>query len=160
MLYEFFQIASADPDEAEKLNRFLRTHRIINVEKHFFTDGPTGYWSFCVSWLEHTSGPDRVKGSSRIDYKEVLSEPQFAVYSALRELRKQLADREGMPIYAVATNEQLAEMVRKEVTSLTALQKIAGVGKAKAERYGESFITMLHDITNTPPASDPPEEKP
>ena len=52
--------------------------------------------------------------------------------------------RHGVPVYAVATNEQLAEMVRKPVTSLTALQKVPGFGKAKVERYGESFVELLN----------------
>jgi superfamily II DNA helicase RecQ len=134
MPFEFFQIPTATPGAvADTLNQFLKTHRIINVEKHFFTDGMTGYWSFCIAWMDQPVRSEKPKGAAKIDYKEVLTAPQFAVYSQLREVRKQLAERDGVPVYAVATNEQLAQMVRQPARSLTALQKVAGFGKAKVE---------------------------
>ena len=64
------------------------------------------------------SGVAGPRGSGRgedkkIDYKAVLSEGAFAVFSLLRDLRKTLAEAEGVPIYAVFTNEQLAKAARK-----------------------------------------------
>jgi len=77
---------------------------------------------------------------SRIDYKEVLNEQDFALFSKLRELRKQIAEKEGIPVYAVFTNEQLAEIVRRKVKTKTEMRKIEGIGEAKVEKYGTIFF--------------------
>lgn len=79
----------------------------------------------------------------KIDYKEVLDEPDFRVYAALRDLRKKLADQEGVPVYAVFTNEQLAEMARRRTGSDAQLSEIPGVGESRVKKYGELFIDLI-----------------
>ena len=95
----------------------------------------------------------------KIDYREVLSEQDFALYAQLRNLRKALAEQEGITAYALFTNEQLAGMVTARVRSESELAKIEGVEKARLEKYGSAFLQVLktslteqqeHD--NAPPA--------
>ena len=62
-----------------------------------------------------------------------------------RDLRKQLVEKEAVPVYAVFTNEQLAAMVTARVNSLAALGKINGIGKSQVEKYGDVFLSMLKD---------------
>jgi superfamily II DNA helicase RecQ len=52
----------------------------------------------------------------------------------LRDLRKQLAQAEAAPVYTIFTNDQLAEMVRRRLTTLTDLQTIVGVGEARVAK--------------------------
>ena len=88
----------------KELNAFLSTNRILGVERQFVSDGPRSYWSFCVSFSEIAQGMGaKAKSSSqpRLDYREILSEEDFTVYSKLRTLRKELAEKEGVPPYAV-----------------------------------------------------------
>ncbi len=78
MLYEFFQIPAGDAGpERDRFNQFLKTHRIVKAEKHFFTNGTDGYWSFCVSWLEADFDAQKGKYESRIDYREVALSSQI-----------------------------------------------------------------------------------
>ena len=56
-----------------------------------------------------TAGPAEGRNEGRIDYKEVLSAPEFERFARLRLLRKELAEKEGVPAYAIFTNEQLAQ---------------------------------------------------
>jgi ribonuclease D len=57
-----------------------------------------------------------------VDYKEVLKPEEFEVFSRLRDWRKNVAEKEGVPVYAVLTNEQLAQMVQKQVKSKAGLE--------------------------------------
>jgi len=41
----------------------------------------------------------------KVDYKEIAEAGDFALFSKLREVRKKLAEENGLPIYAVCTNE-------------------------------------------------------
>ena len=78
-----------------------------------------------------------------MDYKEVLKPEEFEVFSRLREWRKAAAEKEGVPVYTVLTNEQLAQMVQKKVSTKAALKEIEGVGEARVEKYGEAVLRVL-----------------
>ena len=88
----------------------------------------------------------RSRKKSRIDYREILSEQDFAVFSRLRELRKILAEKEAVPVYAVCANEQLAKMSRERCSSLSQLQEINGFGEAKANKYGRAFLEAISEM--------------
>ena len=79
----------------------------------------------------------------KVHYKEVLKPEEFEVFSRLRDWRKSVAEKEGVPVYVVLTNEQLAQMVQKKVSSKTGLMEIEGVGDARVEKYGESLLALL-----------------
>ena len=65
----------------------------------------------------------------------MLKPEEFEVFSRLREWRKTAADKEGVPVYVVFTNEQLAEMVQKRMSTKAALQEIEGVGEARVQAF-------------------------
>ncbi len=78
-----------------------------------------------------------------MDYKEILKPEDFAVFARLRDLRKEIAQAEAVPVYTIFTNEQLAQMVQQKATSKTGLEKVAGVGDARIEKYGSRVLTVL-----------------
>jgi ribonuclease D len=78
-----------------------------------------------------------------VDYKEVLKPEEFEVFSRLRDWRKATADKEGVPVYVVLTNEQLAQMVQKKTNSKAGLKEIEGVGDARVEKYGDALLQIL-----------------
>ena len=80
---------------------------------------------------------------AKVDYKEVLKPEEFAVFARLRELRKEMAQAEAVPVYTIFTNEQPAQMVRSRATTKAALEKVAGVGDARIEKYGTRFLEVL-----------------
>ena len=50
-----------------------------------------------------------------------------------------------MPAYAVFTNEQLATMVRRRVTTVADLGEIDGVGKSRIQKYAAPFLEILRN---------------
>lgn len=108
MKYKFFAIPAMSPETASnELDRFLTSTRIASVEKQLIPDGDSSFWSFCISYYDKEGG-GTASSYKKVDYREVLSEPDFAVFAKLRTLRKNLAEQEGVPAYAVFSNEQLA----------------------------------------------------
>jgi superfamily II DNA helicase RecQ len=144
MPFKFFTIPVMDPQAAEaSLNAFVGTHRVITVERQFVADGANSLWSVCVSYVNAESRPSADRRQGRIDYRELLPPPEFAVFAKLRALRKAQADRDGVPLFAIFTNEHLADMVRHRVMSLEGLGALDGVGKARLEKYGKAFTQLL-----------------
>lgn len=148
MRYKFFSIPVAHSDDAEaELNRFLAAHRVLNVDNNFVSDGGNSYWAVCVRYTTDPPGPS-VGKRSKLDYKEILSETEFSLFVKLRELRKRIADEEAVPPYALFNNEQLAQMVRGEITTRTDLERIPGVGPSRIEKYAEPFLSLLRSWKN------------
>jgi superfamily II DNA helicase RecQ len=93
-----------------------------------------------------------------VDYREILSAADFAVYDKLRKLRKELADKQGLPAYAVFNNEQLAAMVQKADFSLKDLSALSGEGESRVKQYGAVFIQALSECRAEHAEQDAEEE--
>lgn len=134
----------------QELNRFLASHRVVGVEKHLVSAAGAGpAWVFCVEYLQGAAPEGRAGAGGlsqpgmKVDYRAILSPEDFGVFSKLREVRKALAERDGVPPYAVFTNEQLAQVVKEKVTTKAGLGKIDGIGTARMEKYGEAVLAAL-----------------
>lgn len=127
--YRFFIIPVKGCEQAEDdLNRFLRSHRVLTVHRDFVARDENSFWAMAVEYLSDGAGVSEKQGrKGRADYKEMLSPEDFAVFVKLREWRKKTADEEGTPVYTIFTNEQLAEMVQRWVSSKASLREISGI---------------------------------
>ncbi|MBU0656759.1 MAG: HRDC domain-containing protein [Gammaproteobacteria bacterium] len=158
MKLKFFSVDALEPDDDQSVvDSFCTRHRLISIDKRFVERGDYCYWSVCVTYLEPSSSPAKptkaVDKKGRVDYREALPPEDFARYSRLRDLRRELAEAEGVPVYTVFSNAQLAKMVTERVNTAVALAKIDGVGDAKLEKYGAQFLQLLK--AEFPPASKP-----
>lgn len=157
MKFRFFTINAMQPEEGQdELNRICAEQRVVTVDRQFVANGQNSFWAVCATiaskpeslpaaLTKQAQRSQRVNGSgsSRVDYKEVLNEEDFARFADLRQWRKEVAQAEGVPLYAVFTNEQLAAIVQQRVESLAALGEIEGIGPARLERYGAGVLERL-----------------
>lgn len=159
MPFEFIQIpANGQGSAKEELNKLLRGGRIASVRKEFVANGEDSFWAFCIEFLDGALGTDKGRSvGPKVDYKEVLSAEDFAVFSKLRDMRKALSEKEAIPAYSIFTNEQLAAMVTGKVDTQAALAKIDGIGAARIEKYGAAFLAVLKNVAR---ASGPGSETP
>jgi ATP-dependent DNA helicase RecQ len=65
------------------------------------------------------------------------------LYDALRELRRKLADEQGVPAYIIFHDKTLQEMARLRPQKLADLQFVSGVGEQKLKRYGQAFLDVI-----------------
>jgi len=150
MKLKFFWIPAVDSTAAEQeLNQFLANHRIVEVEKTFSQSGTQAGWAFCVQWLSGTESAQTAGTAkrSKIDYREVLDEPTFRIFAALRSWRKKAAATRSVPIYTVATNEQLATVARGRIRTKSELEKIEGFGESRMANYGADLLEVCHKET-------------
>jgi ATP-dependent DNA helicase RecQ len=66
-----------------------------------------------------------------------------ALFEKLKELRKEIAAREGVPAYIVFNDASLRDMCRKKPTTTAQFSSVNGVGSVKLEKYGEAFIALM-----------------
>ncbi len=148
MLIKVFEISSFNIAEDEEcVNAFLRTHKILKVDKEFFHHEGVGHWSLLVSYLagnnESGFGRQQDVRKPKVDYKQVLDETRFRRFEKLREIRKQIAKDDAVPAYSVFTDAELAEMSGFETVTPQTLLKLSGVGEKRVEKYGVRFCELL-----------------
>ncbi len=66
-----------------------------------------------------------------------------ALWEALRDCRKQLADEQGVPPYVIFHDATLMEMLHYRPLAAKKLLQLNGVGETKLERYGDAFIAVI-----------------
>ena len=69
--------------------------------------------------------------------------PPDPLFEALRARRREIAAAAGVPPYVVFHDSTLREMAELKPTTLHALGRVSGVGAAKLERYGDSFVELI-----------------
>jgi hypothetical protein len=141
-----------DSPEQEALNRFIRGHKIIQSRKELVAVEDQHYWAIFLEYLDVQDKGNSETLKNRVDYKELLSPEDFVLFSKLREVRKRLAEENGLPVYAVCTNEQLAEVARRKPSSAADCMKIEGIGQGKAEKYVPALIAC---VTGKPNENSP-----
>jgi superfamily II DNA helicase RecQ len=148
ILHEYFKIpVQPSQEQVQSLSTFIQSHAILTTIREFVSDGPNSFWAYDIEYGVQTSTPKplnpTITSKPKVDYREVLNESDFKKFSALRDLRKEIAQREGLPVYAIFTNEHLALMVQNNISTSAELSKLDGVGKSKRDKYFEPFIKHL-----------------
>lgn len=142
MQLKIFDITSVGSEETmETVNRFLRSVKVLDIDRQFYySSDKVGHWSLLVTYLPQTAGsaPSApFERREKIDYKSVLSEADFEKFSRLRALRKQLAESDAVPAYAVFTDAELAQIARLPSIDALSVLKIEGIGEKRLEKYGQ-----------------------
>ncbi|OOH89690.1 ATP-dependent DNA helicase RecQ [Pasteurellaceae bacterium 15-036681] len=70
------------------------------------------------------------------------------LFARLRFLRKQIADKENIPPYAVFNDATLQEMAEFMPETESEMLDINGVGERKLERFGPVFLKLIHEHVN------------
>ena len=95
MSLKFFTIPIQDLASSEgELNSFMANHRVLSVDRHFVDHGASSFWTVCVDFLDGqpaTSSDSRTR-RAKVDY---------------RDLRKEISQEEGVPVYTVFVWSQL-----------------------------------------------------
>ncbi|PIE84244.1 MAG: hypothetical protein CSA07_03325 [Bacteroidia bacterium] len=142
-----FLISVGQAEEENQLNLFLEGHRVLALERHFVDLGGQPSWALLVVYdaLPATSaGSSAPRGNRtpRVDYKEVLPPEIFAVYEQLRSCRKQISEADGVAVYNIFVNEELAAMAALPQLDLASIQATEGVQKGRAEKYGQRLLEL------------------
>jgi ATP-dependent DNA helicase RecQ len=71
------------------------------------------------------------------------------LFESLRELRKIIADSEGVPSYIILGDSTLVELAAYLPQNSDELRKISGFGDVKLRRYGDEFLKAVLQYTRT-----------
>ncbi len=104
-----------------------------------FLKKPTSYKIVLNNLFEEANADDEEAGpaegaASAVDEKLV---------ELLKDVRKKVAKEKNLPPFVIFLESSLEDMATMYPTSMTELEKISGVSKGKAMRYGKPFIDVI-----------------
>ncbi|QRG67563.1 DNA helicase RecQ [Brevibacillus choshinensis] len=79
----------------------------------------------------------------KIAIRPVQQEEDDDLFDRLRQLRKEISQREGVPPYVIFHDSTLKEMSSLCPTDKSAMLKVKGVGESKFDKYGHLFLDCL-----------------
>ncbi len=129
--------------ENEEMNNFVRAHKVIKVDKYFVQKPDGDYWTFCFLFVEGDVSKNIKSKIEKVDYAKLLPPDQALVFEQMKKIRKSLADKDGIPAFAVFSDEELYYIAQLPQMNATELKKIQGVGLKKLEKYGQALIDLL-----------------
>lgn len=72
-----------------------------------------------------------------------LPDEDAALFQALRERRMEIARNQNLPPYVIFHDKTLIELAGARPSSRSEMAKVPGVGEAKLDRYGPSFLEVI-----------------
>ncbi|WP_298222872.1 DNA helicase RecQ [Flavobacterium sp.] len=121
------------------LSKDIETYGVLKVtEKGMdYIDNPT---SFMMSEdHEYTEAEDE----AIISAGKSTGTADEALMAMLRDLRKKVAKKLGVPPFVVFQDPSLDDMALKYPISIDELTNIHGVGEGKAKKYGKEFVELI-----------------
>ena len=87
---------------------------------------------------------------SALERGDVAADHHLGLFERLRALRRRLADEQGVPAFVVFSDATLRGLAQAKPASPRAMLKVSGVGPAKLERYGETFLATIREYNAHP----------
>lgn len=141
MQIKVFTIPLSDTERCEaEANKFLRSHRVLQVERHFCPDGG-GYWTLLVEYMEGdpTGEAPPAKRNDHRDAAASLTEEQKAKYERMKTIRRTVAGRESLPAYLIFTNEELALLAQLPAVNEDTTKHVKGIAPKRLGDYSKYF---------------------
>lgn len=133
--------------QAKNYNEALKDVFITVAEKKHLLNGFTD--GFSIEKYYHQKKTFVIPSASVNAYATAADEkkdtPHPELHYQLRQLRNKICEQKNLPVYIVASTKSIDEMVQFLPQTKEELVKISGFGKAKVDKYGEQFLSILVD---------------
>jgi superfamily II DNA helicase RecQ len=154
-------------DREQTLNGFLGMANVKHVFASLATQPEGPMWSILLLYEDGMqTAPDKHYEANREVRTEVpppeaagreetsespgpLTSEQVKSIIALKKWRADQAAQEGVPLYMVAQNRWLEDLVRMPGRTLDDLMKVKGLGGWRVQKYGTKILEVLKSATST-----------
>jgi len=133
-------------DKERKLNDFLGATNVKRVFASLANQPEGSMWSVLFLYEDEAQVAQKTPASpdATVAPGTPLTGEQIKSIVALKKWRADQAALEGVPLYMVAQNRWLEEIVQMPGRTLDDLQKIRGLGEWRVQKYGNKILEILN----------------
>lgn len=127
----------------EEMNKFLRSHRIIQLERHFCSENG-GYWTILVEFLdgEPTAESPVAYRKEKKDFSDGMTDEEKQRYENFKKIRRELAASRSIPAYMIFTNEELSILAKVSSLNADTYKHIKGIAPSRLNDNVEHFFEV------------------
>ncbi|MBO1582597.1 DNA helicase RecQ [Bacillus sp. XF8] len=130
--------------EVSEFIEFLISEELIAVEHGTY---PT--LKVTTKGKEVLLGNEKVLRKERVETRQIVQD--HPLFEVLREVRKEIAQGEGVPPFVIFSDQTLKDMCAKMPQSENELLQVKGIGEHKLAKYGSHFLqAVIHFIEQNP----------
>ncbi|MBC6973275.1 DNA helicase RecQ [Bacillus sp. Xin] len=130
--------------EVSEFIEFLISEELIAVEHGTY---PT--LKVTAKGKEVLLGNENVLRKERVETRQIVQD--HPLFEILREVRKEIAQGEGVPPFVIFSDQTLKDMCTKMPQSDAELLQVKGIGEHKLAKYGSHFLqAIIHFIEQNP----------
>ncbi len=141
----------------EEFNSFIKDKELVSANDYLFQRDEIPYLTLVVKYKQLASvvmsasngTKPQEKTKNNEEWRKLLDDESMPLFNTLRQWRSEKSKKDGVPPYVILNNKQLAEVCQRRPQSKFDLMKVEGIGKAKAEKYGDEIlkVTSYPEIT-------------
>ncbi|MEY8348075.1 DNA helicase RecQ [Bacillus cereus] len=134
--------------EVSEFIEFLISEELIAVEHGTY---PT--LKVTAKGKEVLLGNENVLRKERVETRQIVQD--HPLFEVLRDVRKEIAQGEGVPPFVIFSDQTLKDMCAKMPQSDAELLQVKGIGEHKLVKYGSQFLqAVIHFIEQNPDYAD------
>ena len=130
--------------EVSEFIEFLISDELIAVEHGTY---PT--LKVTAKGKEVLLGNEKVLRKERVETRQIVQD--HPLFEVLREVRKEIAQGEGVPPFVIFSDQTLKDMCAKMPQSDAELLQVKGIGEHKLAKYGSHFLQAVIDFIEKNP---------
>lgn len=148
MQLKSFIIPVLSPERNEgDVTFFLRSHRVLRIERHLVNDDTGAYWAVLVEYAEdghaESARPSHRRDNNKEDFN--LSSEEQERYEHYRKVRNEVSMKKGVPPYVIFTNQELAILARLPDLTVVHEKKIDGIAPSRLSTNISFFLESVSD---------------
>ncbi len=120
----------------EILTNFTINKRVKRYSIEFFLAEGKPYWTV---FLEY----DTVLEDNTESEISELSDAEKMLFDRLKQWRREKANDEGVPVYIIATNREIKDIIKAAPKNVEEISAIRGFGRKKVEKYGKDLVALI-----------------
>ena len=126
------------------LDRFLRENNVLKFESAFVKDDEA-YWSVILYYEDPKNILNDTKSDKyTLDHDAELNSDEIKILDSLKLWRTEKAKNQKLPVYFIATNQELRSIAKYKPEKKEQLLEIKGFGKHKIEKaYIPEHVTEV-----------------
>jgi len=126
-------------DDQNKMNEFLDSVEVKLTSANFVTNEKVNFWSAVVFY-------ESKKESKTVFDLDELTVEEEKIYSALRQWRKDLAEKLGWSAFRICHNSHLVSIAKAKPGNLDELKRVKSFGQTRTANYGDDIISVLNAL--------------
>lgn len=104
-----------------------------------FIESPTSY----TMTADHEYSKTEAVGQGVVNSRQVTGDSDKQLMLLLKNLRKKVAKRKGVPPFAIFQDPSLEAMTLRYPVTMEELSSVYGVGDGKARKFGKEFLELI-----------------